>query len=182
MGCRMTLQGYFQIIIYFSRIKREVSLLGAYLNRLTAYLLKTILMRDCVKAVFVELGQLSNWQCTSDLYNNPSRAQCPLACFGCICSKAGLSSSDLIEYYQEAYSSFHAQEICISRDVNKIHMAEVGGADLVQNPRSLLRIFYFSAKMTNIFPNFFIKRFQWIITSPKQQKKFFGTFLHKECL
>ena len=29
--------------------------------------------------------------------------------------------------------SEHAQELCISRDVNKMHMVKMGGADLVQS-------------------------------------------------
>ena len=54
----------------------------------------------------------------------------------------------------------HAQELCVSRDANKQHMAEGGVPDLVQSPRGLLTNFYFSGKMTKIFPHFFIKRFQ----------------------
>ena len=52
------------------------------------------------------------------------------------------------------------QELCVSRDVNKQHMAEGGVPDLVQSPRGLLRNLYFSGKMTKIFPHFLIKRLQ----------------------
>ena len=68
--------------------------------------------------------------------------------------------------------SEHVQELCISRDVNKQHMAEAGVPNLVQSPKGVLRNFYFAGKMMKIFPLFFIKWFQWIITSPKRQKKF----------
>ena len=45
--------------------------------------------------------------------------------------------------------------LCVSRDVNKMHMAEGGVPDLGQSPRGLLRNFYFSGKMTTNFPYFF---------------------------
>ena len=42
--------------------------------------------------------------------------------------------------------------LCVSRDVNKMHMAEGGVPDLVWG---LLRNFYFSGNMTKICPHFF---------------------------
>ena len=72
------------------------------------------------------------------------------------------SPSQGLRHHVRAVSkpSEHAQELCVSCDVNKQHMAEGGVPDLVQSPRGLLRNFYFSGKMTKIFPHFFIKRFQ----------------------
>ena len=58
------------------------------------------------------------------------------------------------------YVQAEPQELCVSRDVNKLHMAKKGVADLGQSQEGLLRNFYFSGKMTKIFPNFFMKRFQ----------------------
>ena len=51
--------------------------------------------------------------------------------------------------------SEHVQELCVSHDVNKQHVAEGGVPDLFQSPRGLLRNFYFSGKMTKNLSSFF---------------------------